>query len=83
MKFKFHQNHPFKPPKVYFLTKVFHCNVADNGVVCVDILGDAWSVAMTASKVLLSIQSLLPDPNFRTGTGAIRRSRFKFGGDSK
>lgn len=54
--------YPFSPPKVTFKTRIFHCNIFEKNI-CLDILKDQWSPALTIDKILLSIVSLLQDPN--------------------
>ncbi|ORZ39156.1 ubiquitin conjugating enzyme [Catenaria anguillulae PL171] len=61
--FVFDPAYPFKPPRITFKTRVYHPNVNSQGGICIDLLKDNWSPALTISKVLLSISSLLTDPN--------------------
>ncbi|XP_072983328.1 ubiquitin-conjugating enzyme E2 20-like [Typha latifolia] len=59
----FPNDYPFKPPKVKFDTSCFHPNVDTYGNICLDILQDKWSSAYDVRTILLSIQSLLGEPN--------------------
>ena len=57
-------DYPFSPPKVKFSPSIFHPNVfAVSGDICLDILKDAWTPALTISRICLSILSLLDAPN--------------------
>ena len=58
-----HADYPFKSPSVRFETACFHPNVDQHGNICLDILKEKWSAAYSVRTVLLSIQSLLGEPN--------------------
>lgn len=60
---KFTDNYPFESPKISFDHEVYHPNVSKDGTICLDILKDQWSPSLSISKVLLSLSSLLNDPN--------------------
>jgi len=55
--------YPFVPPKMRFITKVWHPNISSaNGAICLDILKDQWTPALTLKTALLSLQALLSSP---------------------
>lgn len=55
-------SYPLQPPIVRFLTKIFHPNISRHGDIGIDSIHQNWSLALTMSKLLISIQSLLTDP---------------------
>lgn len=59
----FSTNYPFKAPDIRFTTRIYHPNINETGQICIDILKNEWSSALSIGRVLLSISSLLSDPN--------------------
>ncbi len=56
-------DYPFAPPKMKFTTRVWHPNVSsESGAICLDILKDEWSPALTVRTALISLQALLSAP---------------------
>ncbi|KAG0420143.1 Ubiquitin-conjugating enzyme E2 2 [Dictyocoela roeselum] len=56
-------SYPHSPPTVRFLSKMFHPNIYKNGDLCLDLLKNKWAPTYDVSCILLSVQSLLNDPN--------------------
>lgn len=63
LSFAFPNNYPYSPPTVLFKTPIYHPNVDFSGRICLDILKDKWSAVYNVQSVLLSLQSLLGEPN--------------------
>jgi len=72
----FPQDYPHAPPKLKFQSNIWHPNIYENGVVCISILhppeedstgyesaNERWSPVQTPSTILLSVISMLSDPN--------------------
>jgi len=47
------KNFPSEPPKGFFLTKIFHPNVAQNGEICVNTLKRDWKAEFGIKHILL------------------------------
>ncbi|EDO06421.1 putative Ubiquitin-conjugating enzyme E2 2 [Babesia bovis T2Bo] len=63
---KFTEEYPTKPPCVKFISKIYHPNVYLDGRICLDILQNQWTAIYDISSILLSIQSLLSEPNIKS-----------------
>ncbi|KPI85818.1 ubiquitin-conjugating enzyme-like protein [Leptomonas seymouri] len=60
----FGDDYPFTPPMVRFRTKnIFHPNVYVDGNICMDTMKSNWQASLNIEALLISIQSLLCDPN--------------------
>ena len=59
----FPPDYPYVAPTIKFTTPCFHPNVDAHGNICLDILKEKWSAAYSVKTVLLSLQSLLAEPN--------------------
>ncbi|XP_069489701.1 ubiquitin-conjugating enzyme E2 T isoform X1 [Ambystoma mexicanum] len=61
------ERYPFEPPKIRFLTPIYHPNIDTAGRICLDILKlppkGAWRPSLNISTVLTSIQLLMSEPN--------------------
>lgn len=63
LSFEFPSNYPYSAPTVLFKTPIYHPNIDFSGRICLDILKDKWSAVYNVQTVLLSLQSLLGEPN--------------------
>ncbi|KAK7693148.1 Ubiquitin-conjugating enzyme E2 11 [Cerrena zonata] len=60
----FPANYPYAAPTIKFDSPCYHPNVDINsGAICLDILQDKWSAVYSVQTILLSLQSLLGEPN--------------------
>ncbi|ODV95320.1 hypothetical protein PACTADRAFT_75822 [Pachysolen tannophilus NRRL Y-2460] len=74
LKFKislnFNSNYPYEAPLVKFISPMWHPNVDMSGNICLDILKDKWSAVYNVQTILLSLQSLLGEPNNKSPLNA-------------
>lgn len=62
MKLILSRDFPHSPPKGYFLTKIFHPNIASNGEICVNTLKRDWNPSLGLRHVLVVVRCLLIEP---------------------
>ncbi|RVE76250.1 hypothetical protein OJAV_G00006550 [Oryzias javanicus] len=78
LEIKIPETYPFNPPKVRFITKIWHPNISSvTGAICLDILKDQWAAAMTLRTVLLSLQALLAAAEPDDPQDAVVANQFK------
>jgi ubiquitin-conjugating enzyme E2 D/E len=84
LKIHFPAEYPYKPPRLYFTTRIFHPNIAETGDFRLEILNERWiPFTLSIGKVLIAVCSLLadPDPDYakQPESGALlRRDRLQF-----
>ncbi|CAD8093586.1 unnamed protein product [Paramecium sonneborni] len=71
-------DYPYKPPKMKFDTRIWHPNISSQtGAICLDILKDEWSPALSIRTALLSLQALLCDPQPDSPQDAVVANQYK------
>jgi ubiquitin-conjugating enzyme E2 C len=63
LSFTFPATYPYTAPTVLFKTPIYHPNIDFSGRICLDILKEKWSAIYNVQSILLSLQSLLGEPN--------------------
>merc|ERR1712072_1440366 len=56
-------NYPHQPPRITFETPIYHCNVNDSGKICLNILHEDWSPALSVPKCLEAIRLMMKNPD--------------------
>lgn len=71
-------DYPFVPPKMKYETRIWHPNISsESGAICLDILKNEWSPALTIRTALLSLQALMSAPEPDDPQDAVVASQYK------
>ncbi|KAH8913028.1 UBC-like protein [Coniochaeta sp. PMI_546] len=62
VRFNLNGYYPFRPPRVWFVTRILHPNIDSHGAICTDLFGSGWAPSFTLEKVLVSVASILDEP---------------------
>lgn len=72
----FPPEYPHKAPVVKFVTKIYHPNIDDAGLACIDILRDKWAPSIKIDRVLQECRTLLAQPHPDSPSNAIAGQEF-------
>jgi len=71
-------DYPFVPPKMKFDTRIWHPNISsESGAICLDILKNEWSPALTIRTALISLQALMSAPEPDDPQDAVVAKQYK------
>lgn len=59
LKLLFPDDYPYKPPDVVFKTKIWHPNISDKGIICMNRLKEDWVPRITVDRLLQMITSMM------------------------